>query len=246
RQRRSFKLSHSRASFLVFPGGTSPGQVTDLRTRARFGLFRYGRLDSLGPCRELELDLPLVIQDESRAKRFAVPGTKARQDFPGPTLLEQLPGDLGRERARGDPLPDHKPAPGLLSALPARAAVGARVLADRQAAARARADLDALRTQLLLVERGDLLDGRAREALDLAHELRAVAAAMLDVGEPLLPVAGELGRCQRMRLEHRDHLDPLRRRLEVLAEPLDVLAADQGLDRLGARRRRAEAAILHR
>src|SRR5215207_11216991 len=48
-----------------------------------------------------------------------------------------------------------------------------------------------------------------------------------------------------MRLEHRHHLQPLRRRLEVLAYPLDVLAADQRLDDLGARRRSAEPPLFH-
>src|SRR5207249_2640764 len=64
--------------------------------------------------------------------------------------------DLRRQRPRCDALPDHVPAAGLLTALPARTAEGARVLADRLAAARAGADLDPLRPELLLVERGDL------------------------------------------------------------------------------------------
>src|SRR5205814_2025010 len=72
------------------------------------------------------------------------------------------------------------------------------------------------------------------------------AGAVLDVGEALLPAAGQLGRGERMRLEHRDHLEPLRRRLEVLADALHVLAPDQRLDRLGPGRRRAEPALLHR
>jgi hypothetical protein len=47
-------------------------------------------------------------------------------------------------------------------------------------------------------------------------------------------------------LEHRDHLEALRRRSEVLAGALDVLAPDQRLDRLRPRGRGAEAALLHR
>src|SRR5206468_5876165 len=125
---------------------------------------------------------------------FAVFGTEAGQDLTRPSLLEQLARDLGRQRPSGDALPDHEAAARLLAALPARAAVGARVLADRLAAARARAELDALRPQLLAVEGGDLLHRRAREALDLLHERRAVAGAVLDVGELLLPAAGPLGR----------------------------------------------------
>src|SRR5439155_2210900 len=109
-------------------------------------------------------------------------------------------------------LPDHEAAARLLPALPARAAVGARVLADDLTAARAGPDLDALRAELLLVERRDLLDGGPREALDLVHERGSIAVSVLDVRETLLPVAGQLGRGERVRLQHRDHLDPLRGR----------------------------------
>src|SRR5205085_6040404 len=179
-----------RPRVLVFPGRTIPSGEPDLRTRARDGFFRGRRLDSLGgPSRELELDLALAIQDETCTKRFAVSGTEAGQNLTRPSLLEQLPRDLGRDRPAGDPLPDHEAAAGLLAALPARAAVGAGVLADRLAAARARAQLDALGAQLLLVELGDLLHGLAREAGDLLHERGAVALAVLDVDELLLPVA---------------------------------------------------------
>src|SRR5205085_3292256 len=231
-----------RPRVLVFPGRTIPSGEPDLRTGARNGLFRGRRLDSLGgPSRELELDLALAIQDETRAKRFAVSGTEAGQNLTRPSLLKQLPRDLGRERPAGHALPDHEAAARLFAALPARAAVGARVLADRLAATRARAELDALGPELLTVESGDLLDRRAGEALDLLHELLAVAGAVLDVGEPLLPAARQLGGGERVRLQHRDHLEALRRRLEILADALHVLAPDQRLDRLGAGRGSPEA-----
>src|SRR5439155_1080260 len=104
---------------------------------------------------------------------------------------------LGSDRAAGDPFPNHKTAAGLLAALPARAAVGARVLLDDLArlgtAARAWAELDPLGAELLLVERLDLADDLAGERLDLLHEASAVAAAVLDLGELVLPFAGELG-----------------------------------------------------
>src|SRR5204863_2611941 len=113
------------------------------------------------------------------------------------------------------------------------------------AAARAGAELDGLGAQLLLVERGDLLDGLRRQVDDALDELVAVAAAVLDVRETLLPVAGQLGRGERMLLEHGDHLQALRGRLKLLAGALDVLPADQHFDRLGAGRRRAETGVLH-
>src|SRR5205085_11153033 len=236
-----------RPRVLVFPGRTIPSGEPDLRTGARNGLFRGRRLDSLGgPSRELELDLALAIQDETRAKRFAGFGTEAGQNLTRPSLLEQLPRDLGRDRPAGDPLPDHEAAARLLTALPARAPEGAGVLADRLAAAGARPELDPLRPELLLVERGDLLHRRAREALDLLHKGVAVAGAVLDVAEPLLPVARQLGRGERVRLDHRHDLEALRRRLQVPAGALDVLSPDQRLDRLRPRRGGPETALLHR
>src|SRR5207237_5985774 len=135
--------------------------------------------------RKIELDLSLLVQDEASAKRFATATAETCQNLTRLTLFDQLPRDLRSERAAGDALPDDEAAAGLLAALPARAAVGAGVLADRLAAARARAELDALRPQLLLVERGDLFHRLAREALDLAHELRPVALAVLDVRDLL-------------------------------------------------------------
>src|SRR4029450_11946698 len=129
---------------------------------------------------------------------------------------------------------------GLLARLPARAAVGLRVLADDLArlgaAPRAEAELDALGAELLLVARLDRLDSRLGELLDALDEVVLRAFAVLDVAELLLPVARQLRRSELVLFEHRDHLEALRRRREVLADSLDVLAADQGLDRLGSRR----------
>ena len=62
----------------------------------------------------------------------------------------------------------------------------------------------------------------------------------------MLPLAGHLRGGEFVLFEHRDHLDPLRRGLEVPADALDVLPADECLDRLGPRRRRAETRLLHR
>ena len=85
----------------------------------------------------------------------------------------------------------------------------------------------------------------AKPAMSCMNALRS-PLAVLDVAELVLPVAGQLRRGELVLLEHRDHLQALRRRLEVAADALDVLAADQRLDRLRARRRRAEAGLLHR
>src|SRR5207249_5273211 len=98
-----------------------------------------------------------LVQDEARAKRFAGTGPEAGDDLLRLPFLEQLAGDLGGERAARDALPDHEATAGFLAALPARAAVGLRVLLDDLAglgaAARAEPQLDALGAELLLVER---------------------------------------------------------------------------------------------
>src|SRR5262249_48753249 len=157
-----------------------------------------------------------------------------RQYLTCPTLFKQLSRNFRRQSAPRDLLPDHEATPRLLAALPARAAVGPGILLDDLArlgpAARAGTELDPDRAELLLVERRDLLDDLVGEAGDVRHEGAAVGIPVLDLGQPVLPVAGQLGRGDLVLLEHRDHLEPLRRRLQVLADALDVLPPDQRLD----------------
>src|SRR6266550_9596113 len=117
-------------------------------TRCSLFLFRDSGLLGFLSSGEVELDFAVLVQDETRAKRFAGPRAKARDDLLGLSLFEQLARDLRGQRAAGDALPDHEAAARLLPALPARAAVGLRVLLDDLAglgaAARAQAELDAL------------------------------------------------------------------------------------------------------
>src|SRR5207245_6543080 len=132
----------------------------------------------------------------------------------------------------------------------ALAAVSVRVLPDDLPglvpAAGTRPELGPLRAELCLVQSRNLVDGLLRESRDPVQEGLPVAPAVLDVRELVLPVTSQLGGRELVLLQHRDHLDALRGRLEVLADALDVLAADQRLDRLGARRRGAEAGVLNR
>src|SRR5262249_53423089 len=150
----------------------------------------------------------------------------------------------------GHPLPDDKAAARLLAALPARASVCLRVLLDDLAgfgsAARAETELDAFGAQLLFVQGGDLLDRLLGEIGDALHEGLPVAAAPLDVGELVLPVTRQLRGGQLVLFEHRYDLDTFRRRLEVLADTLDVLSADERFDRLRPGRRSSEPRFLHR
>src|SRR5262249_8153990 len=158
-------------------------------TRPCFVLFRRRRLFGLRAHGEFELDLVLVVQDEPRPKRFASTGAEAGQYLPGPTFLDELSRNFRRQRAARDPFPYHEAAPGLLAALPARAAVGLRVLPDDLArlgaAPRAEAELGPLGTELFLVQSGNLVDRLLREGGDALHEGLPVAVAVLDLGEPV-------------------------------------------------------------
>src|SRR5262249_51303288 len=146
--------------------------------------------------REVELHLPVRREDEPGPEGLARTRPETGEDIARSPFLDQLARDLGRERAAGDLLPDHEPASGLLAALPTRAPVRTRVLADDLprlgAAPRARAQLDPDRPELLLVQGRDLLDDLVGEVGDVVHERGAVAAAALDVGEFVLPVARQL------------------------------------------------------
>src|SRR4051812_33934278 len=127
---------------------------------------------------------------------FARTRLEARQYLTRPTLFKELARDFGGERPARDLLPDHKAAAGLLLALPARAAVGAGVLLDDLArlgaAARARAQLYPNGAELFLIQSSNLLDDLFGEPGDVGHELLPVARPVLDLGEPVLPVAGQL------------------------------------------------------
>src|SRR5207237_650407 len=73
------------------------------RTWCPVFLFRDGGLFfGLRTRREVELDLPFLVQDEARAKRFAGTGPEPGDDLLRPALLEQLACDLRCERAPGD------------------------------------------------------------------------------------------------------------------------------------------------
>src|SRR6266516_4702691 len=104
-------------------GYRPPTSGSALETCSSSFLFRDSGLFGLRTRREVELDLPLTVQDEARAKRFAGTRTEAGDDLLRPAFLDQLAGQLRREGAAGDALPDDEAAAGLLAALPARAAV---------------------------------------------------------------------------------------------------------------------------
>src|SRR5436305_10420940 len=100
------------------------------QTPTRYFLFRDCGLFGLSTRRKVEFDLPLFVQDEPCAERFAGARAEAGNHLVRATVLDQLARDLGGDRPPRDALPDHVAAAGLLAALPARAAVGAGVLLD--------------------------------------------------------------------------------------------------------------------
>src|SRR5712691_6980290 len=101
-----------------------------MKTRCSGLLFRDRGLFGLRTRGKVELDLPFTVQDEARAERFAGLRSEPGKYLGRAAVFDQLARDLGRDRAARDSLPDHVAAPGLLAALPACAAVGARVLLD--------------------------------------------------------------------------------------------------------------------
>src|SRR5690349_5550466 len=205
-------------------------------------LARPGRGVEPGAVFGDQLDLVSLGQDEPRP---AGPGLEPVEQV-GLALLEQLAGLGRRDRAALLLLPDDEPAARLLAALPRRAAVRAAVLADDAVAVRARPDLGSERSHVLGGELAEILDDRRRELADVAHELIACAGAALDVREPLLPPAREVGRGEGVVAEERDRLPALRRGAELPSQPLDVADPQELLDRLGPGRRRAQAGLLHR
>ena len=74
----------------------------------------------------------------------------------------------------------------------------------------------------------------------------AVGLPVLDLGQPLLPVAGQLGRRERVACPAARSWRPLVVAASALPSALDVADAQQPLDRVGAGGGRAQAGLLHR
>src|SRR5919108_1986586 len=133
----------------------------------------------------------------------ADPGVLARLAR-GAERFDQLLGHPHRQRLARLPLPDHEAA---ARVVPRPAGVALAVLGDLAATDRAWAELGPLDPDTLqLVELPHRLGG---ERGDVTHERRTGVLAVLDQAEPLLPVAGQLGRGERVAVQEPDHLDPL-------------------------------------
>ena len=90
-------------------------------------------------------------------------------------------------------------------------------------------------------------DGRAGELGDVGHEAaRATPRPCSISAEPVLPVAGQRRRGQRVLVEQADHVEALLGADQRAAVALDVADVDQALDDRRARGRRADPGVLHR
>ena len=166
-------------------------------------------------------------------------------DRPGGDVLERL---VARDRAPVLLLPERVAAARIVLAVIRVAAVALGVLDDLALAARGGAGRERLALDLEVVALlvGEPRDHLAREPVDLGAEVLGPLLAALDAVEALLPAAGQLGARQQVVAEHLDEADALLGRAQAAALALDVLGVDQPLDRGGARRRRADARVLHR
>src|SRR5437764_9811715 len=180
--------------------GPHAARSTDL-CGGRLLLLRLGGLGSLLGPGLVELHAPLAVfgllERQPSSKALARAALEAAHRLLGPAGPDQLARDRERQLLARLRLPDHETAAGIL-ARPARVALA--VLDDVVAADRARPELGARDPHVL--ELGvELADRRAGELGDVAHERAAVLVAALDGGQPLLPVAGQRRRGQRVLAE---------------------------------------------
>src|SRR3954453_4299287 len=220
------------------------GRSLALGGRRRRGLLPGGVCPLLGP-RLVELHAPAALlvlhQRKLRAERAAAATLEARDLLGGAAGGDQLFGDAGRKLLAGLALPDHEAAARVL-ARPARVALA--VLDDVVAAHRTRAEVGPRDAHVL--ELGvELGDRRLGEGGDVGHEALPRLVALLDAVEPVLPVAGQPRRGQRVLAEQADDVEALLRADERAPFALDVAHVDQPLDDRGARGGRADPGVLH-
>src|SRR3954447_6531023 len=229
----------------------SAGTARRLRAGAarggrRLHVVGLGLLEALLGPRLVELDahpaLLVLHQRQARPEGAPRPALEAGDRLLGLAARDELLGDRRRQVLARLGLPDDEAAARVLTA-PARVALA--VLDDVAPADRARAEVGPRDPHVLelgveLVHRG------AREAGDVVHELLARVLPVLDVGQPVLPVAGHHRRGQRVLAEQADHAEPLLGAHERAPLALHVADVDQALDDRRARGGRADPGVLHR
>src|SRR5436305_5035177 len=173
---------------LPVPLGRSRGLAGGVLGRGLLGLGvrRLGRA-LLGPGL-VELDAPLALlvlhEGELRAEVPAGAALEAGHGLERAATGDQLARHRDRQLLARLALPDHEAAAGIV---PAPAGIALAVLVDVAPAHRARTEVGPRDAHVLElgVELGDRLGG---ELLDVAHELLARVVALLDRGQPVLPI----------------------------------------------------------
>ena len=189
---------------------------------SRIGLLGLRRFCALLRPRLVELHAPFALlglaHRQVRAEGAAAAAFEARYRAGGVAGLDQFARDRDRQRLARFALPDHEPAARIV-ARPARVALA--VLDDLVPADRARPELRAGDFHVFqrLVELGDRLFRKAR---DIAHEGLARVLAALDLAQPVLPVARQFRRGQRVRVQQPDHVQSLLARHQRACVALDV------------------------
>src|SRR3989440_12089477 len=193
----------------------------------------------------VELHAPLalfvLLQLQLGAEGASRPAPESGHRLGGLTGGHQLLDHRDRQDLARLLLPDHEAAAGVVLG-PAR--VPLPVLDHVAAADGTWSEIGPL--DLHVLQPVELLDGLGRELRDVGHERRAAVLALLDQTQAPLPVAGELGRGERVRAEQPDDLDALLGRHKGAPFALDVADVDQPLDDRGARGRGADPRVLHR
>ena len=190
-----------------------------------------GRLGALARPRLVELDAPLAVlallEREARAERLARAALEAghRRAPCGPSRSAPWrPPSAASCRPCSSRSRSRSPDPRATST---RSPCGSRRCPARRPGTGPRL-ARGMRTSLSFASSSATVP-RANSAMSL-HEALARLLAVLDPAEPVLPVAGQAGRRERVLVEQPDHVQALLRADQRAAVALDVADVDQPLD----------------
>ena len=120
---------------------------------------------------------------------------------------------------------------------------------DHRLAVGRREDVGHARVGVVLFEIFRALDDTLGDLDDFRHELAARKFAVLHLAQLVFPFARHVRPGERVGVHRGEELEErfrFRRRNELALIPLHVFLINEAVDRVGARRRRAEAALFHR
>ena len=158
----------------------------------------------------------------------------------------QLHRLFGRNFLRALSAPQRVAAARLLLRAIARAGIRDRHLDDHAVAEGARPDLAPLDLHRVAILIGKPLDDLCRVGANVVEECLARLGAVLDLLQPMLPVASQRRAGDVVVAKHLDDGETLRCSQQLAARALDVLVRDQILNRLCSCGRRSETRVAHR